>query len=168
MKTVPLDLLARLRILVGFLGERDQDAWWSSAFFGASSDAFLAPVFGRTAWLARYHGVCRAAGLVHDERIGVGQVVHLFRLPEALEQALHQEIGQPAIAGTLQAQLAGRDAALQALRALAGAAGAEGSGPVRIGALADVPQPRAWRQVAAQYAAAFADAQDVYPYFADR
>ena len=81
--------LATLRILVGYLGEREQFGWWQSAFFAPGSQAFLAPLFARTQLLAQCNGVTRAACLIHDERIGVGHVYHLFRLPEDMEQGLH-------------------------------------------------------------------------------
>lgn len=80
--------LAQLRIVVGFLGEKDQAGWWPSGFCASASTAFLLPAFPRTLTPARYEGLCRAAQLVHDEHVGLGDVYHLFRLPEALEQAL--------------------------------------------------------------------------------
>lgn len=75
METTQLQQLAILRTVVGYLGERDQSAWWQSSFFGPSSRAFLQPIFARTELLAQYNGVTRAAALVHDDRIGVGQAL---------------------------------------------------------------------------------------------
>ena len=37
--------------------------------------------------LARYHGVCEVAMLVHDEHIGVGANFHLYRMPESAERS---------------------------------------------------------------------------------
>ena len=62
-----LQTIARLRMIVGFLGEKGQHNWWSSEFFSATAPAFLNPVFGKTATLAQYHGVKEAARRVHDE-----------------------------------------------------------------------------------------------------
>src|SRR6266498_2626769 len=98
MESVQLEAFAAMRAVVGFLGEREQYAWWQSSFFSAQNRAFLAPVFGRTQLLAQAMGVTRAASLVHDERIGVGRVFHLFRLPEDVEERVHQTIQQPAVA----------------------------------------------------------------------
>ena len=81
--------LAVLRAVVAYLGERDQFAWWQSAFFGAGSALFLSPIFARTQILAQCAGAGMAAARVHDEHIGVGGVYHLFRLPEEIERSLH-------------------------------------------------------------------------------
>ena len=54
------DLLSKLRLAVGFLGEQEP-RWWASNFFGPGSEAFLSPIFPRTTPLARYHGVVLAA-----------------------------------------------------------------------------------------------------------
>jgi hypothetical protein len=44
MKRSDLIFLARLRLLVGYLGEQNQFDWWSCSFFSPSSKAFLVPV----------------------------------------------------------------------------------------------------------------------------
>ena len=46
--------IARLRLLVGYLGEHHQYNWWPSAFLTPSSMAFLAPIFSKTAFMAQY------------------------------------------------------------------------------------------------------------------
>src|SRR5579883_2609864 len=115
MSTPELALLARLRILIGYLGESAQFGWWSSNFFGPGSKAFLSPVFARTSLLAQYHGVTAAAAKVHDEHIGVGRVYHLFRLPEDLEHALHVVLHDEKTAGSLAGLVNGRDAGLATL-----------------------------------------------------
>ena len=85
-----LEYLATLRIVIGYLGERDQFAWWQSSFFSAGSEAFLSPIFARTRFLAQCTGVTQAASAIHDARIGTGNVYHLFRLPEDMAQDIHQ------------------------------------------------------------------------------
>jgi hypothetical protein len=92
MNTSTLAQIARLKLLVGFLGEQSQFNWWLSAFFAPSSSAFLAPVFSKNAFADQYHGVQEAASRVHDEHIGIGRVYHLFRLPEHVEQALFNSL----------------------------------------------------------------------------
>jgi len=47
MKESYLSTLLQLRLIVGFLGERAQCAWWPTAFYEASSRQFLEPVFPR-------------------------------------------------------------------------------------------------------------------------
>ena len=95
MNASTLAQIVRLRLLVGFLGERSQFNWWPSAFFISSSSAFLSPIFTKTAFTAQYHGVKEAASRVHDEHIGVGKVYHLFRLPETVEQTLFGHLQDP-------------------------------------------------------------------------
>ena len=89
----PQRLLA-LRLVVGFLGEREQAGWWPSDFLGRNSVAFLSPVFGSKSQMARYHGAIEAACAVHDERIGLGKVNHLFRVPEPIEHSMYEMIQQ--------------------------------------------------------------------------
>ena len=168
MDVTSFETLACLRVVVGSLGEREQYAWWQSSFFSAQSRAFLAPVFGRTQLLAQTMGVTRAASLVHDERIGVGRVYHLFRLPEDVEQGIHRALQDAEIARRIGALIAHKDAALAYLRTEARSAVGGGVGPTRMGDDHDLRDQRHWRAIAAQYVAAFAAGAEVYPYFTDR
>ena len=61
MKESYLPTLLQMRLLVGFLGERAQCAWWPTAFYEVSSRLFLEPVFSNTSRLAHFHGVFDAA-----------------------------------------------------------------------------------------------------------
>ena len=103
MEVVESADLAKMRAVVGYLGERNQSGWWQSSFFAPGSQAFLAPVFGRTRLLAQCTGVAQAAAVVHDERIGVGDVYHLFRLPEDIEQALHRALHSHELSADIRA-----------------------------------------------------------------
>ena len=78
--------LARLRLLVGYLGEQHQYHWWPSAFFTPSSMAFLAPMFGKTAFIAQYQGVKAAASRIHDEHIGLGKCIISFACQNVLNK----------------------------------------------------------------------------------
>jgi len=49
-------------------------------------------MFSRTARLAQYNGVREAARQLHDKYSGIGNVIHVFRLPEEVEQDLQQLI----------------------------------------------------------------------------
>lgn len=167
MDATLLDLVALLRAAVGLLGEREQHGWWQSGFFAAGSGAFLTPVFGRTALLAQCAGVTRAAARVHDERIGVGRVFHLFRLPEAAEQGLHQALQQPALAARLAETLATPDTALRQLQTLAGPAHSVLIGPALVGPAAALGQTETWRAVAGLYAGAFAAGHQTFPFLTD-
>lgn len=167
VEATQLETLATLRAVVGYLGEKDQYGWWQSAFFSPASNAFLAPVFARTQVLAQCSGVSQAAALIHDERIGVGHVYHLFRLPEDVEQGIHQTLHEPELCARLSAMVATRDAALDYLRELAGtsAAATDGIGPVKLGNAADLRQPEPLRLLAAHYLQGFQTGSQVYPFF---
>mgnify|MGYP000030864160 CR=1 FL=1 len=160
--------LAQLRAAVGYLGERDQHGWWQSMFLSAGSTPFLAPVFGRTLVLAQCAGTTQAAAMLHDERIGVGRVFHLFRLPEDMEQGIHRALHDPQVAQQITAIVASPAAALAYLQAEARTVTSGGVGPTQVGDTHDVRQRKPWRMVAAHYAHAFTVRDQVYPYFTER
>ncbi len=168
MQLSALTSLAELRLLVGFLGEKDQFAWWKSSFFGPGCNAFLAPVFPRTQLLAQYAGLSRAAALLHDDHIGVGDVCHLFRLPEDLEQVVHRLVVEPSIRETLTGSVKNREVALASLREMAVPTKEAPDGAVRAGSLTDVRGSSAWRTVAAHYLQAFDRGVQAYPFFSDQ
>ena len=168
MKDDLVTTLVTLRFVVGYLGERAQFAWWQSAFLAPASGAFLTPLFARTQALARCTGVTQAATLVHDDRIGVGDVYHLFRLPEDMEQAIHRALqGREQDAARL-ALVADQATALAHLQGLATATADGVVGPTWVGGTAALRDNKAWRRVAGHYAQAFAQRSEIFPYFADR
>ncbi|WP_153549609.1 BrxE family protein [Pseudomonas aeruginosa] len=129
MKESYLSTLLQMRLIVGFLGERAQCAWWPTAFYEASSRLFLEPVFSKTSRLAQYHGVLEAARRLHDEHLSVGSY-HLFRLPEEIEQDLHAMV-QGGGGEELASQVAqSKEAAMDALKRLAATSGTPGVGRV--------------------------------------
>ncbi len=154
--------ILQLRFLVGFLGEAQQFAWWPTSFFGPSSKAFLEPVFTRTTRLAQYHGVLEASRRLHDEHLNVG-CYHLFRLPEEVEQDLHGMVLSTAGEEIATESTMSRDAALQALRALA-TTGVAGTGPTAVGHIDDVDSPAVLGAIAAVYHSAFASDGRAFPY----
>lgn len=159
--------LTLLRSAVAFLGERDNAGWWTSAFFSKEAAPFLGPVFARTQVLAQCEGGTRAAAFVHDERIGIGRVYHLFRLPEDVEQRIHRALHEGAIEEEVRRLTASQEAASSYLRKLADVAPEADAGPVRIGRIEDVRREKAWAAVAAQYLWGFELGQECFPYFAD-
>ncbi len=162
-----LETLANLRILIGYLGEKAQLGWWQSNFFSSASNAFLSPVFPRTQLLAQYSGVTRSTALVHDQRIGVGNVYHLFRLPEDMEQGVHRLIqGEDAYTKILS-QIRDQNSALGYLREHANMLPSPGLGPVRIGNIHDLRMIDYWQTARAHYLAAFEAGHQAFPYFMD-
>lgn len=164
MNTDVVKLVVELRLLVGFLGEKSQCNWWGSSFIGSTSDAFLAPVFPRTTMLARYHGVCEAAMLVHDEHIGVGANFHLYRMPDSTERAAATVLADDDFQQQLIEVLGSADAALTRLGELATTDTNRVEGPVVLGAYADTELKQLVRQSASHYSRAFNDGYKCFPY----
>lgn len=168
MNDKPLEQLATLRAVVGYLGEKNQYDWWTSSFFVPNSHAFLAPVFARTPVLAQCMGVTRAAAVIHDKHIGVGRVYHLFRLPEDTEQAIHRALYEPDLCTRIAALTANRDAALAYLREIATSPVTLGTGPTSVGEAHALHDPRTWSLAASHFLYAFNYGVQVFPYLADR
>ena len=159
------DVIARLRVIVGYLGEKSQYAWWPSSFLTKSSQAFLSPMFPKTSFLSQYYGVRDAAAVVHDAHIGVGQdVFHLFRLPESLEIGLHQYLSNDG-ATHLSKLISSIEACHGALVEMASGQTSRAVGPVRIGGTGTIRQAGRWQVVAAHYERAFQEGSKAFPYF---
>lgn len=164
MKNDLAKLIVELRLLVGFLGEKSQYNWWGSNFMGATSEAFLAPVFARTTMLARYHGVCEAAMLVHDERIGVGANFHLYRLPDSVERAAAKEVVSSDSKALMNSVLGSREAALKRLSELSITKAEKTEGPVVLGTYSDTGLRDMLCQSANHYLNAFNQDYNCFPY----
>ncbi|GAA0229041.1 hypothetical protein GCM10009125_17540 [Castellaniella daejeonensis] len=155
--------LLRLRVIVGFLGERAQCAWWPTAFYESSSKLFLEPVFSKTSRLAQYHGVLEAARRLHDEHLSVGSY-HLFRLPEEVEQDLHAIVQSSAGEELASQTPQSKEAALDALKRLAATSGTASVGPTAVGSIKDIDSTDTLKAIAAAYLSAFTQDAKTYPY----
>jgi hypothetical protein len=157
-----LSTLLQLRVLIGYLGERANFAWWPTAFYEASSRLFLEPVFSKTTSLAQYHGVLEAARRLHDEHLSVGSY-HLFRLPEEVEQDLHLLVQQSSGEFTNQVPK-NIDEALGALDKLVVTGLTFNVGPMAIGSIKDIQSVDILRAIAGAYSSAFSQNCQTYPY----
>ena len=157
-------LIVELRLLVGFLGEKPQLNWWASNFMSATSEAFLAPIFSRTTMLARYHGVCEAAMLVHDEHIGVGANFHLYRLPDSLERAAGKIVTSNDTKAQMNPVLCSQETALMQLGKLTTAKVTKTEGPVVVGSYSDAGLKKELLQSASHYFRAFNESYKCFPY----
>lgn len=166
-KSQQLKQLAFLRVAVGFIGEKATPRWWASSFCGTNGEAFLGPVFQRTFTHAQYQGVVAAAALVHDDRIGVGSVFHLFRLPEDMEQELHM-ISKDKIGVSFAEIIKDVESAKQFLRDYGSGIKKVSQGPVRIGKLSALRTPSVWKDVATFYINVFEHNREIFPFFSDR
>lgn len=167
METDLIKNLALYRIAIGYLGEREQFGWWQSSFFTQGSSAFLSPVFSRTQILAQCNGVTQAAALVHDERIGVGNVYHLFRFTEELEQGIHQILLDSGHEKAFQEMVGRPDSALEYLRENSTAQIQSSMGPTLVGKINSLRDQKTWRISAGLYLSAFEKGHQIFPYFTD-
>lgn len=153
-----------VRITVGYLGEEARHNWWPSKFYADWSPTFLDPLFPKTAHLARYHGVLEAGRRTHDTFIGVGSVFHLFRLPEEIEQALH-ELAESDKAVKIAESLSDKTDTLRSLYKEQTDSRSIAEGPVLIGNMADIFSKGGLKLLSERYFSAFSNGVRTYPYF---
>lgn len=156
--------IVKVRLAVGYLGERDQGAWWPSTWLSPTAPSFLSPIYGDKLAIAQYGGIVETARRVHDERIGIGRVFHLFRLSEALERRLHETVASENESNALPGFVAADDA--EALLAqLAAPAAKIDAGPIRVGDIKDLDRWDWISELAGRYQAAFEKSEQTFPYF---
>ena len=104
----------------------------------------------------------------HDSHIGVGRVIHLFRLPEAVEQSLLTHLLEVGIPEDVGQALTSRDAAMARLRGFVKSPVELHGGPLKVGTTEDL-HGHAWlSRVAAVYHAAFEEADaPAFPYLVE-
>lgn len=166
MEKQQIKQLMLIRVAVGLLGEQSTLRWWKSAFCGNNAKAFLAPIFPRTFVHAQCQGVVSAAALVHDDRIGVGNVFHLFRLPEDMEHRLRAATGD-GDTSAISEIMKDVDSATEFLSHYAGGSREPSPGPVKVGGLSALRNLSIWKDVAALYLGGFANHQETFPFFSD-
>ncbi len=152
--------LVKLRTCVAFLGEKAQANWWPSSFLSRSGEAFLSQAFPKTATLARVNGASGAAQLSHDEHIGIGDVYHLFRLPENIEHDISQHLANDA---QVLACIENEETAQAGLKELAVGESVQGVGPFLIEH--DTIDQGMIGRMAAAYMRGFSAGEQVYPYY---
>ncbi len=163
MKESYLSTLLKMRLLVGFLGERAQFGWWPTSFNEASSRLFLEPVFSKTSRLAQYHGILEAARLLHDEHLSVGSY-HLFRMPEEIEQDLHALVLSP-LGEEISAKVTlKKEEALEAIKHLSPKDPKVSEGPTTVGSIKDIDSPDTLKAIAGAYLSALSRNARAYPY----
>jgi len=160
----PVGTLARLRALVGYLGERDQCGWWPTFFLSPTGRRYLAYNFPRTTLSAAVQAATYAAMRLHDQRIGRQGAFHLFRLPYGVEKNVHARLCGPD-AAALAELIEGPERALAELGAEAGEEGANGVGPLRVSKTARMLHRPSLRKVAAVYHRAFGEGVQSFPYY---
>jgi len=163
-KLLPTEDLITLRLLVGFLGEKPQYGWWETNFLSDIGLKYLRIIFPRSAFSAGMTSMSEAAKHLHDSRIGRGRVYHLFRLPEFMEQRIHQRLLDLDPAALLP-RIESNVLAIENLKKLADSSLGEGEGPVQLGTARDLWQLSALKMLAKCYAHAFTKGKQIFPYF---
>ena len=161
----PINNIIRLRLLVGFLGERRQASWWDSGFLDSTGVRFLSATFPRTFFVAGIRSATEAARLVHDSQIGRVGVFHLFRLPVDIEDRLEVHLAEVANSWVKPAP-SDRDDALIELRQFAESRISAPKGPVQIGVPGKILTTASVSELAAHYESAFSGSFQCFPYFA--
>jgi hypothetical protein len=155
--------IIKLRYLVGFLGEKSQCNLWPTSFYEASSIRFLEPVFSRTAPLAQYHGAVEAARRFHDENLSVGSF-HIFRLPEEIEQALHEMVQAQLLELFDPSLIVDRASALNALSKVGNGTDADAVGPVLVGKIEELRSSALLDKIGAIYQMVLSSDTHALPY----
>ena len=157
---------AVVRMAVGFLGQDESSAWWSSSFLSPNGLAISEYNFPRAASYAALNATTSAAKRLHDERIGKRRCVHLFRLALADEVSIQRAI-QPEEHVFLDPVIQRHDDALKVLEAESREVISVDAGPVQIGTIEDAFTEAGLSELAKHYFAAFRQEVQCLPYFAD-
>jgi hypothetical protein len=161
---IRLGNLAKLRILVGYLGESDQFDWWRTSFLSPTGRRYLEFNFPRTVLSAGINSVSQAAKELHDRRIGRNGVFHLFRLPHAIEQDLHLLLASD-FKDELDDMIQGGERAMKVLGELAEGEKMQTEGPTRVSGIGQITHRPSLRKLAACYFSAFETGKQAFPYF---
>lgn len=156
--------LIKLRLLVAYLGEKKQFAWWDTSFLDDTGLRFLERPFPRTSAHAALRSASEAACRAHDVAIGRVGVFHLFRFPIEQEESLDLRLAGFAGAD-LVSLLPSKAAALASLETLVSRSIPPVSGPIHMGQEKQIGSPTSLDHLAAAYLAAFRAGFQSFPYF---
>ena len=162
--------LLQLQIVVLALGEAHHAGWWKSRFLSPVGLSHLSYVYPRSNFAAAVRSASRAAKIVHDSSIGIGQVFHLFRLPRDLEWRLDETLreSEANLHAQLEPILSQRERLLERLKQLGETTLDKAAiGPLQMGSLRDLYKPNSVARLASAYYAAFRGEVKVFPYFRD-
>ncbi len=161
-----ISYLLELRCAVGALGETHH--WWRSTFLSPTGLSFLQRIYPRTFVAAAIRSATQVAQREHDARIGRGQVVHLFRLPQAFERAIDDALREwdPPAQERQRERLATPEGPTAILRELATASKEAGlEGPINCGDVSQLNELPAIERLAGQYLQSFEQGRKVFPFF---
>lgn len=158
-----LDFL-KLRILVAFLGEKNQYNWWETNILNETGEKFLSFSFPRSKFLASIIIITEAAKQLHDEKVGKGRIYHLFRLPYNLEEKIFCHLKDNSRTAYKKILL-DKKTALTFLEKMTREKINAPEGPVQIGTLNKIENENAIEEIAKHYLSAFESNTQIFPYF---
>ena len=88
VKNIVIKDFLKLRVIVGYLGEKNQLNWWDTNLLNPTGEQFMTLTFPRSTFLSSVITVTEAAKNLHDAKVGKGKIYHLFRLPYFFEEKL--------------------------------------------------------------------------------
>jgi len=157
--------LIRLRVLVGYLGEKRQADWWDCGFMDTTGQRFLEITFPRTAFVAAVRSTTEVARVLHDSRIGRIGSFHLFRLPVDIEEQLDSRLSGIDFKKQTT-EVVSKEVALSALASMIGNHLTAPRGPVQVGTEQKILSRPSMAELAAHYHSAFTQGIQCFPYFA--
>jgi hypothetical protein len=160
MRSTHLPTIAKVRLLVGALGERFE--WWRTQFTSETAQRSLMLLFPQTSTRAALESVTEAARRIHDEKLGPYSF-HLFRLPVHLEDRLAGWLAKSEM--SLSWPPAAKDALLAELERTGGKGGSSAEGPLCLGKPVRLNQESAFKELATVYLHAARGGSRVIPYF---
>jgi hypothetical protein len=161
-----IDQVLELRLLVGFLGQKKQGAWWDCTFLDPTGIRFLEMTFPRTAMPAALRATIDAASSIHDKALGRIGCYHLFRFPPSIEDLIENAYSRVDWA-TVFKDINSRDSALQKLGSIGSTRVKAPEGPVQVGYVHKILSTTSIDELAVHYFSAFSDGFCCYPYFAE-
>lgn len=156
--------ICETRMLVGYLGEKQQSSWWGSSFLSSSSKAFLTPICPNSIAVAQYSGICQAASIIHDEHIGIGRHYHLYRLPDSVERSLLKCIQDHAFSEKISQVLSSQESAINRLKELGADSAEKAEGPIAVGDYSDDELDVLIKKARAHYIAAIQQDYRTFPF----
>lgn len=160
--------LLRFQVLVLALGESKHYNWWKCSFLSPTGISFLQRLYPRAYFWNAVRSSSIAACAVHDSSVGVGNVFHLFRLPQDVNRALREIAGEERnqLTAELSALLGDRARLLESLKAIAGGQLKKVQpGPIKVGMTQDLAKSGSISSMASLYSAAFLNDSKTFPYF---
>lgn len=164
MKSELIHTICESRLIIGYLGEKHQAAWWDSSFLSSSASAFLMPIYPNSILLAQYCGVCQAASIVHDDLIGIGRHYHLFRLPNTIERTLSNYIQDNNNSIDFKKNITDKECAISRIKKMVTSTTERIDGPVIVGDYSDEKLEELLGKMLSHYVSALEHHYKAFPY----